>query len=189
MRLVLASASPRRRALLADAGFVFDVVAAHADERRHVGELPARYVERIALEKARLVSEAHADAVVLGADTEVVLDDVVFGKPADRDDATRMLQLLSGRAHDVLSAFAIVSRRRQFTKVVGARVWFRPLNEAEILAYVSTPEPFDKAGAYAIQGHASGFVERVDGKEATVVGLPVAEVLEALRRFGVEPRA
>jgi septum formation protein len=187
MRLVLASASPRRHALLADAGFVFDVAAAKADERRHPDESPAQYVERIALEKARLIAAAHPDAVVLGADTEVVLDGTVFGKPADRADAARMLKLLSGRAHDVLTAFAIVGGGREFATVVGARVWFRPLGDPEILTYVATAEPFDKAGAYAIQGRASAFVERVEGAEATVVGLPVGEVVEALQRFGVTP--
>jgi len=187
MRLVLASASPRRRALLSDAGFVFDVAVAKADEHRQPDESPAQYVERIALEKARLIAAAYPGAVVLGADTEVVLDDVVFGKPVDRADAARMLKLLSGRAHEVLTAFAIVGCGRESAAVVGAQVWFRPLSDPEILGYVATAEPFDKAGAYAIQGRAAAFVERVEGAEATVIGLPVVEVVEALRRFGLTP--
>ena len=189
MPLVLASASPRRRDLLTEAGFVFDVIPAEADERRREQESAAQYVQRVAVEKARIVASSHPAAVVLAADTEVVLDDTVFGKPADRADAARMLRLLEGRAHDVLTAFAIVGAGREYTALVGARVWFRPLTDADILGYVGTPEPFDKAGAYAIQGRARGFIDRIEGAEATVVGLPVAEVAEALQRFGVTPLA
>ena len=181
MRLVLASASPRRRALLAEAGVTFDVAAVDIDETPHVDESPREYVRRLALEKAHAArSQRPADAV-LGADTAVVLDSEIFGKPADDADATRMLERLSGRSHDVLTGVALVWPGGERTAIDRTAVWFKQLSASDIAHYVASAEPRDKAGAYAIQGIGGQFVERIDGSHSNVVGLPMAIVLELLR--------
>jgi septum formation protein len=174
--LVLASASPRRRELLAAAGFAFDVDAADVDETRHHGESAPDYAGRVAREKAQAVAARHPNAAVLGADTVVVVDDDVLGKPADDADARRMLRALSGRAHEVLTAVALIAAGEILAEIARTTVWMRPLSDREIDAYVSSGEPMDKAGAYAIQGLASRFVTRIDGEYANVVGLPISLV-------------
>ena len=184
MHLVLASASPRRRALLEAAGIACTVDVVAVDERRRAGESPPAYVERLALEKAERVAARHPDRLVLGADTAVVVDDLVLGKPVDDADAVRMLRLLAGRAHEVLTGFAIIGRGQRVSAVEQTTVWFSSLTEPEIASYVASGEPRDKAGAYAIQGLASAFVPRIAGSYANVVGLPVAAVSDALRRLG-----
>ncbi len=186
-RLVLASQSPRRRELLSQLGFALEVRPAHADESVPPGEAPRDYVLRVAREKARAV----AGELVVAADTAVVLGDDVLGKPADAADARRMLRALSGTTHDVLTA--VVVRRTapapevELHAVVGTRVRFAPLGPAEIEWYVSTREPFDKAGAYAIQGAGGAFVVSVEGSVSNVVGLPLAETIELLRAAGFPP--
>jgi septum formation protein len=176
MRLILASASPRRRELLAAAGFTFEVDAATVDETRRAGEDAVAYASRVALEKAQEVAARHADAAVLGADTIVLVGGEVLGKPADEDDARRMLRALSGRPHEVLTAVAIVKGGEVFAEVARTMVWMREISDQEIAAYVLSGEPMDKAGAYAIQGLASRFITRIDGEYANVVGLPVSVV-------------
>jgi len=185
-RLILASASPRRRELLRQAGFTFEVVAPEVDETYPGGEDPAAFAERLALAKAAQIAQrftAKDDVVVLGADTVVVADGEVLGKPVSADDARAMLRKLSGIAHRVITGVALAApgaARRAVGHEV-TRVFFRPLTEEEISAYVATGEPLDKAGAYAAQGRAARFVTRVEGCYFNVVGLPVALVDRLLR--------
>ena len=184
MRLVLASQSPRRRDLLDAAGIACDVRAVDVDERRHAGETPDVFAERLAREKASAGARLFPDRTVLGADTIVVVDDEVLGKPRDAADAVRMLALLSGRSHEVLTGVAIAHAGRVHSAVDRTRVWFSVLSDTEIEAYVASGEPLDKAGAYAIQGLASRFIPRIDGSYANVVGLPVTTVVELLKVLG-----
>jgi septum formation protein len=183
MRLVLASASPRRRELLANAGLAFDVEPVDLDEGRAPGEAPHAYVERLAREKAEAVARRRPGAIVLGADTAVVLGDDVLGKPVDAADASRMLQLLSGRSHEVMTGVAVVSNGRTASRVARTVVWFADLTGEQIAAYVATGEPADKAGAYAIQGGAAAFVTRTEGSYSNVVGLPMDVVADLLAPF------
>lgn len=184
MPLVLASASPRRRELLLSAGFEFDVDPAHVDESQQPGEAPAAYVERIACAKARAVALRHPSATVIAADTAVIVDDELFGKPADDREAGRMLRRLSGRAHEVWTGVAVLRDSVLRYGLERTTVWMRAISEDEVDAYVRSGEPLDKAGAYAIQGLASRFVERIDGSRSNVVGLPMATVLQLLEVTG-----
>jgi septum formation protein len=185
MRLILASASPRRAELLRAAGIEFDVHPAHVDERVHADELPGDYVRRVAESKARVIGAQFARAVVLAADTTVVADRHILGKPIDVEDARRMLQLLSGRSHEVLTGVAVVGPDLPLeTRTESTTVEFARLSDRDIDWYVSSGEPMDKAGAYAIQGLASRFVTRIVGSYSNVVGLPVALVHEMLQPHG-----
>ena len=182
-RIVLASASPRRAELLRAAGIAFDVVPANVDESIIGGEIPGEYVTRLADAKARAVYSTVGDRTVLAADTAVVIDAHILGKPVDAADARRMLTLLSGRTHDVLTAVSVIrAHRSPVTRVDRTAVQFAPLTEDEIDWYVASGEPMDKAGAYAVQGLASRFVTRIDGSYSNVVGLPIALVCEMLKR-------
>jgi septum formation protein len=187
MRLILASGSPRRRELLLAAGFAFDVSAVEVDERRTNGEAPAAYVERLARAKAHAAAAAQRDpdTAVLGADTVVVVDDEVLGKPRDEVDATRMLRLLSGRSHEVLTGVAVIGQGGTVSRVERTTVWFAPLSDRDIAWYVASGEPMDKAGAYAIQALASRFIPRIEGSYTNVVGLPVTTVVELLEKAGL----
>jgi septum formation protein len=187
--LILASASPRRAELLAAAGIPFDVRPARIDESVRSGEDAAAYASRVAAEKAQAV-HAHSDSrPVLAADTVVVIDGQILGKPANVDDAKRMLQLLSGRTHEVLTAVVLINGPgRAFLSQTGVevtRVEFAPLDRGEIDWYVATGEPLDKAGGYAIQGLASRFVRRIEGSYSNVVGLPVSLVYAMCSRAGI----
>lgn len=181
VRLVLASASPRRCDLLRAAGYVFDVVPADIDETADVGEGAADYVQRLATAKARAIAQVCPDCLVLGADTTVCIDGLLLGKPADAEDARVMLRRLAGRAHDVFTGVSLVGPDFVWTGVEHTTVWIAELDEAEIADYVGSGEPFGKAGAYAIQGSASRFVTRIEGDYANVVGLPVALLHRRLR--------
>ncbi|HEY0179520.1 MAG TPA: Maf family protein [Dokdonella sp.] len=186
--LFLASQSPRRRELLRQIGIEFELVDGDVEERRAPGETPQDYVRRVAREKAAagLARVAHVpDAVVLGADTEVVLDGEVFGKPADAAAAAAMLRRLSGRTHEVVSTLWCVSATRAEHATSVSRVEFAPLDAATIAAYVASGEPFGRAGAYAIQGRAARFVRRLDGSFSGVMGLPLYETADVLGRFGI----
>jgi septum formation protein len=182
-RIMLGSASPRRAELLRAAGIEFDVMHADVDESMQQGEVPDAYVRRVAEAKARAVAARGRERLVLSADTTVVVDDMILGKPVDDDDAKRMLCLLSGRTHEVLTAVAVfrAGMARPLVEVERTQVEFAPLTEFEIDWYVATGEPRDKAGAYAIQGYASRFVTRIDGSYSNVVGLPIALVYEMLK--------
>jgi septum formation protein len=186
MRLVLASASPRRRALIAAAGWACMVDPVEVDERRQTAEDPEAYVLRLARTKAEAGLLRHPEAVVLGADTCVVVDGDVLGKPADDREAASMLARLSGRAHQVLTGVALASAPGVLTRLASTRVWMHPLGPDEIAWYVGSGEPMDKAGAYAIQGLASRFIARIEGSYANVVGLPVADLLQLLRDAGFD---
>jgi septum formation protein len=181
--LVLASASPRRRELLTQAGFSFEVRPAHIPEDPREGEDPIAYVTRLAREKAETVyRELNANGspdgalIVLGADTTVTLDNHILGKPEDAADAARMLRMLSGRSHNVITGVAVVTARGAEVAAEVTAVRFLTLTDAEIAAYVATGEPMDKAGAYAIQGLAARWIPRVEGCYFNVVGLPLALV-------------
>ncbi|HEU5351450.1 MAG TPA: Maf family protein [Terracidiphilus sp.] len=188
MRLILASASPRRRKLLAQAGFKFQVRPAHVNEDVRADEDAIAYVVRLAREKAQCVfNEAgDADTVVLGADTTVVVDGQILAKPADAADAARMLRLLSGRTHRVITGVAVVSANGTEVAAEITGVRFASLGDAEIAAYVATGEPMDKAGAYAIQGRAGRWIPRVEGCYFNVVGLPLALVTAMLEGVGAK---
>lgn len=187
-RLVLASASPRRRELLAELGLHPEVRPPNVDETPHADESPDAYVTRLAFEKAG--ADVQADEVSLGADTVVVLGDTLLGKPGNPAEAADMLARLSGRTHRVLSAQALVGRDHagaistRASALSIARVSFRTLGNAEIAGYVATGEPMDKAGAYGIQGHAALFVENLVGSYTGVMGLPLYETGVLLQRFG-----
>ncbi len=183
--LYLASQSPRRRQLLEQLGLDFRVLDVEVPERRAPGEPPRDYVSRVARDKA-LAGLAIADAAgawVLGADTEVVLDGEVFGKPADDADAASMLRRLAGRSHQVISVAWLVAAGREASAASVSQVRFAPLAEAEIAAYVATGEPFGKAGGYAIQGRGAALIEHLDGSYSGVMGLPLFETARLLRDF------
>jgi septum formation protein len=178
VRLILASASPRRAELLTAAGFTFEVLPADVDETPRDGEPPERYTERVARDKARQVVQTvgETDIAVLGADTEVVADCRILGKPADLDHAKRMLEALSGTVHDVLTAVVICANRREWVEVVTTRVHFLPMSQRDIDWYCASGEPMGKAGAYAIQGLGARFIDRIEGSWSNVVGLPLHAV-------------
>jgi septum formation protein len=186
MHLVLASASPRRADLLQAAGFRFTVLTADVDERLRPGEGAEAYVRRLAMDKSRAgldrarAAGSDGPVVVLGADTAVVVDRVVFGKPVDDDDARRMMRRLSGRAHEVLTGVSLRTASTEVGLVERTVVEFAALSEADVSWYVASGEGRDKAGAYAVQGLASRFIRRISGSYANVVGLPVAAVHELL---------
>ena len=185
--LILASASPRRRELLTKAGGVFSIVPSRTTEEVWPAEAPKDYVVRVAEEKAREVATRHSDAWILAADTIVEIDGKILGKPRDEADGSRMLQLLSGRSHHVMTAFIILRAERQETarQLVTSTVTFKTLSEAQIASYLATGEPADKAGAYAVQGLGGDLVQGVTGSYTNVVGLPMDEVLAALHTLGI----
>jgi septum formation protein len=189
--LYLASQSPRRRELLGRLGLPFAVLDVDVPERRAPGEHADAYVRRVARDKARaglqLLGDAHG--WVLGADTEVVLDDEVFGKPLDAADAAVMLRRLSGRTHQVLSAVILAGPEGEHAVLSKSDVTFGPLDEATIAAYVASGEPEGKAGAYAIQGNAQAFIAHLSGSYSGVMGLPLYETAGLLRAAGIAPAA
>ena len=187
-QVVLASASPRRRAFMAGAGLRFAVRPAEIDERPVPGEGPVAFARRMAEEKALAGRAARLSSdpeTVLASDTVVMMDDEILGKPSDAQDAVSMLRRLSGRAHQVVTAWALSAPGGMRVEHSVTTVRFRTLGEAEVEAYVATGEPLDKAGAYGIQGGAGAFVVGMDGPYDTVVGLPLADVLDALVEAGV----
>jgi septum formation protein len=186
--LLLASRSPRRAELLRTLGVAFRVIDVEVDETTRVGEAPVDYVRRLARDKARAGQAVAGDASlpVLAADTTVVLDGAILGKPLDDADARAMLARLAGRTHEVLTGVAVIDARGWLDDaVVATRVSFRALSPAEIAAYVASGEPADKAGAYGIQGLGGALVERIDGSYSNVVGLPLVETLALLDAAGV----
>ncbi|MGH9556821.1 MAG: Maf family protein [Terriglobales bacterium] len=182
MTLVLASSSPRRQELLRNAGIVFEVEAADLPEVQLAGEAPQAFARRMAKEKARIVFARRPQDAVLGADTIVVVDGAVLGKPSDPQDAARMLRALSGRAHEVTTAVCLLGPAIEEVASETTAVTMTPISEPEIQAYVASGEPMDKAGAYAVQGGASRWVSRIEGCYFNVVGLPVPRVYAILRK-------
>jgi septum formation protein len=192
MELILASASPRRRELVAACGLSFQVIPAAVDEHPLADEPAEAYVRRLAVEKAQAVAQCHVGTVVLGADTIVAINGRLLGKPHSADQARWMLNKLSGHLHEVVTGVAVVTVERGrrcgaqcASEVVVSRVLMRPFTAASIEWYIATGEPLDKAGAYAVQGLGAALVERVEGSFTNVVGLPLTETLTLLRQFDV----
>lgn len=184
-RVVLASGSPRRRELLTLIGIRHEVHPADVDETYLAGEEPREHAERLARAKAAKVSGLEKDAFVIGADTIVVVDDAVLGKPRDKRDASRMLSLLSGRSHVVMTAVAAAYAGRILSSVEIVGVTFRDLTGGEIDSYIATDEPMDKAGAYGIQGYGATIVRRVEGDFFAVMGLPLVRLVELMKELGL----
>ena len=185
VRVVLASQSPRRRQLLELIGVRHDVRPADVDESLVVGELPERYVERLAREKVEVVAASESDALVIGADTTVVIDEIILAKPLDVVDAEDMIRRLSGRTHTVMTAVAACYKGKTASGVEIVDVTFRPLDDDEIRRYVATGEPMDKAGAYGIQGYGATIVRRIDGDYFAVMGLSLVRLVAILGELGI----
>jgi septum formation protein len=186
LTLILASASPRRQELLTQLGVPFSILPANIDEQHFTGESPDIYVQRMARTKAQYMAQQQPMAFVLGADTIVVQASHILGKPQDLTEACRTLMALSGRQHTVITALALCHHQRGFLQVetVQTQVWFRVLSPAEIEQYIATTEPFDKAGAYAIQGAGAAFVTAIEGCYTNAVGLPLRRTMRMLRAVG-----
>jgi septum formation protein len=184
--IILASNSPRRKELLKQVGLAFLSDAANVDEHILPGEFPEMYAERVALEKAMAVKSRTKSGIIIGADTIVVLDNTILGKPVDHRDAEHMLSMLSGNMHRVITGLALVDaeKERKLTGHEVTRVWFHTLTRERILSYVRTGEPLDKAGAYGIQGKGALLVDRIDGCYFNVVGLPLSFLDKLLTNFG-----
>lgn len=188
LQLHLASRSPRRTAFLRELGLRFSIVAADVPEIPQPGQSPQDYALGVALAKARAGAATAASRLpVLGADTDVAIDGAILGKPVDADDAIAMLLRLSGRSHEVHSAVALVAGDRVETVMSTSIVHFTPIAPADAAAYCATGEPLDKAGAYAIQGGAARWVRAIEGSYTGIVGLPLAQTIALLARFGIEP--
>jgi septum formation protein len=187
-RVVLASASPRRRQLLDLIGIEHEVRPANIDESMRPREVPRRHAERLAREKATAIAKRDPDLITIAADTIVVINRKVLGKPRDADQAAQMLALLSGREHVVTTAVAVSRGKKLRSAVEEVRVKFRRLRDDEIEAYIATGEPMDKAGAYGIQGYGATIVERIEGDYFAVMGLPIVRLIGLLRDVGVHYR-
>lgn len=190
MQLILASGSPRRKELLGILGIPFEVAVSHAKEVIHEDMLPEKSAEQLALIKAKDVAQKYRSGLVIGADTIVVLENQILGKPATKEEARQMLSLLSGSSHQVITGLALVDAGTGDEQVCSeiTRVWFRPLEAREIEWYVETGEPMDKAGAYGIQGKGSILVDKIDGCYFNVVGLPLTRLYLMLKEKGVSLR-
>jgi septum formation protein len=184
-RVVLASASPRRRELLSLVGIPHDVEPADIDESYRDGEEAPAHAERLAREKAATIVARRTDAIVIAADTIVLIDGLVLGKPRDERDAERMLAMLAGQTHVVLTAVAVARDGQMRSGVESVRVTFRQLTRDQIRAYIATGEPMDKAGSYGIQGYGATLVERIDGDFFAVMGLALARMIDLLAEVGV----
>jgi len=182
---VLASASPRRKELLTNAGIAFEVQPAHIPEDPLPGEGAKEYAERLACEKAQAIARLRPQETVLGADTIVVVDGQILGKPSDASDAARMLRLLCGRVHQVITGVCLAVDGQCAVDSENTSVVMSEITEKEIADYIATGEPMDKAGAYAIQGRASRWIPRIEGDYSNVVGLPVALVCKLLKQVGM----
>lgn len=179
--LILASASPRREELLRRAGLQFKILPARIDETYLAGETPRAHVRRLSRDKASAIAAKHPRALVLGADTIVVIDDLVLGKPRDKKQAREMLTRLSGRRHIVFTGFTIVHPSGTCkTRVVQSSVYFKAISREEMEWYINGNEPYDKAGGYAVQGRGASFIKAIRGSYTNVIGLPLCEVLEEL---------
>lgn len=183
-KIILASKSPRRKELLSEMGITFDIYSKEIEEHLDPDVEPAHAVEKLAEEKAQAVFDECLDAIVIGADTVVCVDHEILGKPKDREDARRMLEKLSGSTHQVIGGVALLSKEKRIVFSCVTTVHFYELSEEQILAYIDSNEPMDKAGAYGIQGLGKQFVEGIEGDYFNVVGLPVSRVLRALKEFG-----
>ncbi|HEX2120669.1 MAG TPA: Maf family protein [Thermoanaerobaculia bacterium] len=189
MKFILASASPRRRELLASIGLEFEVVPSHVPEVHAEGEAPEEYVARLSRDKAAAIAGEHPSRWVIAADTTVLLGDQLLEKPADAQDAARMLATIAGQTHVVYTGVTLENRERghRDTRVAESEVRMLPLSPPEIEWYVATGEPLDKAGAYAVQGIGAMFIDSIHGSYTNVVGLPLATLFQMLRKAGIDP--
>lgn len=187
-KIILASQSPRRKQLLKQLGLEFDIVTSGVEETLNPRLKPRHQAEELALQKAQSVAEKFDDAVIIGADTLVALGDEIIGKPKNENDAKRMLKRLRGRQHTVITGFVLIdtASKRTIIKSVETKVWFRKLSPQEISTYVEKEKPLDKAGAYAIQGLGSLFVEKIEGDYFGTVGLPLFTLAKELKKLGVD---
>lgn len=183
MKLILASGSPRRKELLALLNIPFEVVVSNFDERIDQDKKLEDEIKRLSFGKAKSVFEINEDAVVIGADTIVTIDNKVLGKPKDQEDAKRMLTLLSNNVHTVITGVTIMSKDKTETFASSSKVYFDQLTDNEIKEYILTKEPMDKAGAYAIQGIGSKFIKKIEGDYYSIVGLPINQIYQKLRAF------
>lgn len=182
-RLILASSSSRRHSLLNKLGIDYSVAVPSIDETPILGELPEEYVLRIAQSKARAVSISETpNSLILAADTAISYLGTIIGKPENNEDAKRILQMLTGKEHEVLTGLCCKTQKADFKRVIGSKVKLKMLSDEEINTYCATQEPYDKAGAYAIQGDAARFIEYVSGSYSNVVGLPLLELVELLNQ-------
>lgn len=186
-KIVLASSSPRRRELLSLTGLTFTVEASDYEEVLVPGVDPRLLARRLSCKKAKAVAKKYRNALIIAADTFIVFGDILLGKPSSKEDAMRMLGLLNGQSHSVITGVTIIdtASRKILSRSVETRVWFRKLTKQELASYVRTGEPLDKAGAYAIQGLGSLIVERIEGDYFNVIGLPLSSLVEALKKFGI----
>lgn len=191
MKFILASASPRRRELLASIGLDFEVKPSHVPEVYQEGEAPEEYVARLSREKAQALASEHSDRWVIAADTTVLLGDELLEKPVDKADAARMLATIAGKTHIVYTGVTLqnLGRDHHDTRVAESEVRMLPLSPEEIEWYVATGEPLDKAGAYAVQGIGAMFIDSIHGSYTNVVGLPLATLFQMLKRAGINPLA
>ncbi|MEN6330829.1 MAG: Maf family protein [Smithella sp.] len=182
---ILASASPRREELLRSVGLKFKILPAHVNEDYIDGETPRQHVRRLSQDKARVPARKYPDAWVLGADTIVVIDNLILGKPKNKTQARQMLERLSGREHKVFTGYTLARTASKITKtsVVQSAVKFKPINAEEMEWYISCDEPYDKAGGYAVQGKGAYFIKAIRGSYTNVIGLPLCEVLEELKKL------
>jgi len=189
MKFILASASPRRRELLGSIGLDFEIVPSHIPEVRGEGEAPEEYVARLSREKAAAIAREHHDRWIIAADTTVLLGEQLLEKPGDVDDAKRMLATIAGKTHIVYTGVTVMNASRDYhdTRVAESEVRMLPLDASEIAWYVTTGEPMDKAGAYAVQGIGAMFIDSIHGSYTNVVGLPLALLFQMLRRAGIDP--
>jgi len=184
-RVVLASSSPRRRDLLNLIGIEHEIRPADLDETHIAGESPKAHAERLARAKAEAIAASAPEALVIGADTVVVIDGAILGKPRDASDALRMLRMLEGRTHSVLTGVAAVWRGRIVSEIVSVEVTFKPLSASELSSYIATGEPMDKAGAYGIQGYGATIVSRVEGDYFAVMGLSLVALVALMNELGL----
>jgi septum formation protein len=184
--LILASASPRRQDMLRSVGLKFKIIPAHVNENCLAGESPRQHVKRLASDKAMVIAKKYPEAWVLGADTIVVIDGIILGKPENKIQARKMLRKLSGREHKVFTGFTIahVAAEIYRTKVIQSAVQFKTISPQEMEWYAASDEPYDKAGGYAVQGQGAYFIRSIRGSYTNVIGLPLCEVLEELKSFG-----
>ncbi len=186
-QIILASVSPRRKELLEKAGIKFRVVDSHYQERLDLRLTPRQLVQKLSLEKAKAVYQKFKQAIIIAADTLVVCDGKILGKPKDKKDAKKMLEFLSGKTHLILTGFTIIDgeSNKTITKYEETKVYMRKISDQEISSYLETKEPYDKAGAYAIQEKGSIFIEKVEGDYLNAVGLPIFALTQELKKLGI----
>ncbi len=187
-RIILASASPRRKELLEKLGLTFEVEPSNYEEDMHSGLEPHEFAQKTSLEKAKAVAQKHDNAIVIAADTFIVLGGQILGKPHTENNAREMLAAISGKSHSVITGFSIIDtdKNKMLSKSVETKVHIKKMTSAEIHAYVKSKEPLDKAGAYAIQGSGAVFVERIEGDYFNIIGLPLGALTEALKEFNID---